>query len=51
METLFWKVALDEDKMIVGEGNQFVEVGNKVYHYARWTINPNLEQSELEYLE
>jgi len=37
--------------MITGDGNQFEEVGNKVYHYARWDINPNVGASEREYLE
>jgi len=32
-------------------GNQFTEVLGRVNHYARWTINNNLKEPELEYLE
>jgi len=46
-------VALDEKLMLdeTSKGNQFRELNQKVYHYARWTINPNLEQPDLDYLQ
>jgi len=37
--------------MVSGDGNQFIEVDTRVYHYARWTINPNLQEPDLKYLE
>jgi phage terminase large subunit len=37
--------------MLSGSGNQWVEKGKDVYHYARWTINPNLSRSDIDYLE
>lgn len=45
------QVPLDEKCMLEGSGNQFQVVGKKVYHYARWTINPNLQQPEIDQLE
>lgn len=51
INSCYKKVALDERRMLEGDGNQFVELGDKVYHYARWTINPNLERPDLENLE
>ena len=39
------------DSNVGSSGNQWVEQGKDVYHYARWTINPNLSQSDINYLE
>lgn len=49
----FTSVSLNEEYLLNDEndGNIFQEKEDKVYHYARWTINPNLEASELRYLE
>ena len=44
-------VPLDEHNLLQGVGNQIVESHHKIYHYARWTINPNVGQSEKDYLE
>lgn len=38
----FSQVGLDEPTMLSGSGNQWVEKGKDVYHYARWT-NQNLK--------